>query len=98
AVELEPRRSVSMAREPSRIAFGQLVLCDLDQLCRRSVEENHARCGKLGEIDDLPLALELAAERTEIRSERLGDRMRATFGARPIDDVPGQREHHPDRG
>ena len=72
-VDLEHARPVAKLLEPVAVALGQLLARHRDELARRHVEENRFRIPELGERLDARAGLDLAAERAEVRGERVGE-------------------------
>src|SRR6185437_14045776 len=75
----------AIAREPQQPARGH-------------VEQDGTRRVELGERADPMPRLDLAAEGTEVRGERVGDLLRATARERPAAVVAEEPEHEPERG
>jgi hypothetical protein len=53
----------------------QCVACDVDELFRCRVEQDRLRRRQIAQRRDAMTAHDLAVERSELRGERLGDRL-----------------------
>ena len=69
-----------------------------DRRLRSEVEQVDARVGQLVERGDAVTGLELAAERPQIRDERIADRLCPTLCDGPPVDMAGDTEHEPEAG
>src|SRR5438067_2210608 len=96
-VDLEGAGAVAIAPEAAHVARGKGRFPDVGELRRTGVEQDDTRRRDVGEGTDVPVRLDPAAERPEIRRERLADRSRAAGRNGPFRDVRGEGEDHRDR-
>ena len=96
-VELEDAGPVAEPLEPPPVARRQLAARDAEQLARRHVEQHRPAGVELGERRHAAPRLDLAAERPQVRDERVRDPLRAAARERPARDVREQPEDEPER-
>ena len=92
-VELEDTRAVAEAPKACGIAVWQAVAGQLEHLARGHVEQGRGRACELVERLHPSPRLDLAADRTQVRGERVGQALRAAAGDGPADPVRAQRQH-----
>src|SRR5215468_256503 len=96
-VELEHARPVAVPLQPSAIPSGEAVAGEREKAARRQVKEHRTRLAQLGERLDLPSGFDLAAERAEVRGERIGDPLRSASRERPAERMREQSQRETER-
>ena len=82
---------------PPAIQVGETVSAQREQAARRDVEENRPRVAELSERFDPVSGHDFAAERAQIRGERIRDPLRAAARKRPADRMRKQPQREPKR-
>ena len=96
-VDLEDSRPVAIAPQGPRVATGQTVTRNAEDLPGSDVEQGHRCLRQLVDGLDLPTRLDLSAERTQVRHERVGEPLRPAPDQRPSVSMPEESQYEPER-